>query len=294
MKSFRLVSTFSLVVILSTILFFGCREDSSYLQQPEKKLVTIVINNYQIPVFPTAEDQFNYTRSWFKDFNEKKAALEGVIQLYPKARLQCGMASLDLAYSLMGNDHRLARKEEYQKAIAKYREILSNFGDIPEIIAKSYWYMGWIYCDLLQDPTRGIQQYQVIISDYPDIEMSLASPIPWVSIVYPPEQTSGKPFYKKLHISWANLAAIEIIRHTEEDTKALEAFQVLWEKSTFHDTVGIGLKLILQRKSLFERIKPLASEYLDNIATNPYLQKDIAMALKKNRTRSTPQKGGAE
>ncbi len=294
MNIFRLFFTLSLVVIVSAALIFGCRENSSYREQPEKKLVSVVINGYAIPVFPTAEEQFNYTRSWFKDFDEKKASLQGVIQLYPKARLQCGLASLDLAYSLMGNDHRLASKEEYLKAIAQYKELLSSFSDIPEIIAKSYWYTGWIYCDLLKDTTSGIREYQTIISQFPDVAMNLASPVPWVSIVYPFEHTSGRSLDNKPHISWSNLAALEIIRQTEEDSSAWEALQVLWKKNPSHNITGIGLKLLLQRKSLFEKIQPLANEYLRNAATNPYLHKDIETALTQISTGSTHQKGGAE
>ncbi len=283
-----------LLMTVTTVLFFGCRQDTSLLDQPEEKLSTVAIDGYHIPVFPTPDEQFNYTRSWFKDFKEKRAALKGVLQLYPKARLQCGMAALDLAYSLLGSDYRMATEKQYHQAIAQYREILTSFSDVPDVIAKSHWYMGWIFCDLLKNRDQGIGHYQIILSHYPDIEMRLASPVPWVSIVYPVEQTSKQPLYTKPHIPWSSLAAIEIIRHVEDDKAAREALRSLWKKNKHHTTAGIGLKLVLHRENLYTTTLPLAQEYIRNQTANPYLQRDIEAVLKMGRPDSTNQKSGAE
>ncbi len=291
MNIYRIIP--SLLVAGYYIILLGCSQETSLFAHPEEKLSTVAIDEFDIPVFPTPEEQFNYTRSWFKDFKEKRASLQGVLQLHPKARLQCGMAALDLAYSLLGNDYRLATDRQYHQAIAQFREILTSFSDINDIIAKSHWYIGWIYCDLLHDTKKGLKHYRIILTRFPDVEMHLASPVPWVSIVSPVDQEDNPPLYSKPSVPWANLAAVEIIRYTRDDATALNALMFLWKKSNYHTTTGIGLRLILERDSLKKETFPIAQKYIHNIASNPYLQRDIETALNQPVTieADKPQRG---
>ncbi len=282
--------TFYIFLILFPLLN-SCQEVSTPIEKPDETLTYSTIDDHNIPLFPSAKEQFNYTRSYFQNVHEKRASLKAVCQIYPNARLQCGMASLDLAYSHLGSDHRLAYVKSIEEAIGQYEKIISEFDDVPEVKVKAYWYMGWMYNTLLHNVERGIDLLQTIITNYPGVNMSLASPVPWVSIVYPQEHTSTQPLYSGPQIPWSHLAAIEIIRHSHSDAIALEAFNILMDKNTFHETAGIGLKLLVEREKLSQKLYPILTGYLKTPISNVALRQDLEIAFQKIDTTLIP-KGG--
>ena len=136
------------------VLLLGCNErppDSSVAREDPK---FIEINDFQVPVFFTPAEQINYTRSWFARIQEKRAAHEAFIVLYPKEKRYCGLASLDLAYLQLGGDYRFALESSSFAAIKNYKAILEGYSEFADIVVKAHWYIGWIYSDLLNDKAK--------------------------------------------------------------------------------------------------------------------------------------------
>ncbi|MEE4240577.1 MAG: tetratricopeptide repeat protein [Desulfopila sp.] len=266
----------ALLLLLVTLLF-SCSEMPSEGSGVDEEPHLIEIDGLQLPVFGTAEEQLNYTRSWFAETDAKKAALQALLHLYPESRRYCALAELDLAYLELGDDYRFAPRRTAFAAIKAYRNVVQRYPDFPDISAKAYWYIAWIYSDLLNDRHRGIKYYQRVADTFPDEEVTLLPSAPWFSIIYPDRERSTLLSPQENY--WAALALVEIIRYTENDETAWNSFQQLWQNYRKTVSTGVGLRLILERQGAVGEVREMAHEFLQNDFSNVHLLGDIQLLL---------------
>jgi hypothetical protein len=276
----NLLPTVLAVVLL--LVLPGCKETSSPLTTNRKPLPVVLIDGFRVPVFPTVEEQFNYTRSWFESPEEKKASLIAIGRFFTQAREQQGEAALDLSFLELGQDYRLATAKECLEALSRYRKILQKFHDLPTVCAKAAWYMGWIYCDLLKENGNGLNMYQTVVTDYPEARLNLTSAVPWVTFISPSPDAAGKSQDNE-NPYWADLARIEIIRHEVDKEIVRKAFLGLWDSGRNNRGIGIAVKILLGRSDFFQETVPFAIQYLGH-ETNQALANDIRLALVAGNT----------
>lgn len=267
-----------LLAVIFCLMLQGCDDSPAPLFAPPKTLATIPIDGFQVPVFPTAAEQFNYSHSWFDSQEEKRASLLAVARLFPEAREQRAEAALGLAYLLLGQDYRLAGPELCRQAIRGYRRVIEEFADLPGICAKAYWYMGWIFCDLLKDKEQGLEMYRTVVGRYPEVRLNLAPSAPWTTIVAPEKPETSRP-REEPNQFWADIALLEIIRHSDEGALLRAAFAQLWSARRNDQIVGIALKLLLEKQAFAREAAPFARKYLQEKTANAALHGDIARAL---------------
>jgi tetratricopeptide (TPR) repeat protein len=262
-------------IFLLPILFASCSEGRKDAPSVTGEHSVIEINGKMVPVFLTAEEQLNYTRSWFADIGEKRAALDAFLTLYPEKKRFCGMAALDLAYLQLGGDYRFAPQHTAFEAIKAYKDILREYEEYPEIQVKSYWYIGWIYADLLQDPEKGIEYYRIVARDYPEDRIFLLSPAPWVSIIYPDDESLQTALNTPPEKNWAALALLEIIRNSENTEEAWAAFLRLWGEYRNNVATGFALRLILEKRHNVDEALIIAREFMEKNFSNVHILGDI-------------------
>jgi hypothetical protein len=215
-------------VVLLLLVIAGCDGRSSVDAAAVEEHAPIVIDGIAVPVFATAEEQLNYTRSWFAEKDRKRAALKAFIALYPRKRELCGLASLELAYMRLGDDYRFAHEDGYFDALASYNDILAEYVDFPGIMAKALWYTGWISTDLLYDRQAGLAAYRRLVREYPHEHVLLLPAAPWVSLIYPGDAQGDSATDIRPGSTWAALALMEIIKHADTSDVAWETFVRLW------------------------------------------------------------------
>jgi len=265
-----------LILLFLTALFLNaCSDESTSFSFPTSELQIISFQGFKIPQFPTAQGQLNFAKSGFANPEEKKAALEILFTLFPEAKLQCGNAALDLAYMNFGYDYRFADRSDYDNAIAAYHDVIKNFNTYPQILVKAYWYLGWIHCDLLDEKKLGIPYFWHIVQTYPDIEMGISSPVPWVSLVYPLTAMGDQPVKQSTNKQWASLALLEIIRHSSDRIEIYNAFDILWKDYRKTVSTGLAIKLLLCNKKYAQKALPYIEQYLALNIANRYLAREI-------------------
>lgn len=248
------------------------------------------LDGYQIPIFATADEQLGYARSTFTETEEKSAALKAVARLHPAAREQAAMAALELAFLALGDDYRLADKDQYRLAGCGYQAVLEHYADLPAIAAKALWYLGWIAGDLEGDRRRGIGWYQRLIALYPKEVLSTATPAPWLTI-RPAEPEARPPAaYPKTVLTWADIAHLEIIRHTADREQAWQSFAAI-EAGTDPVFIAGALKVLIERHGFDARSERLAREYVAKPGSDPVLRHDLLLALSAHRPQSEPPGG---
>lgn len=268
-----------LLVIIFVLLSSGCQELPPEHRDASENLGSVVIDQITIPVLPTSEEQFNYTRSWFAERRVKRAALKAYIQLHPEQKKYCGMAALDLAYLQLGDDYRFAHEKSYFAALESYNTVLAEYSDFPSIMAKALWYIGWISTDLLYDREKGLAAYRRVVEEFPHEHVFLLPPAPWVSIIYPPDQQGGRVVYAQPRNSWAALALVEMIKHTEDQEAAWNSFVKLWHEHRGDVATGFGLRLVLQRRYHVNETRAMAMEYMERDLSNIHILSDIREEL---------------
>ena len=271
----KLAVSIILSLFLCSILFSGCSDEPMSLSFPKSELPTISFQGFEIPRFPTAQGQLNYAKSGFPSPKEKIAALKILFKIFPEAKLQCGNAALYLAYMNLGYDYRFATRQNYINAIKAYNDILKNYNGYPQILVKANWYIGWIYCDLLKEKKAGIPNFWNIVNIWPDIQMGISSPVPWVSLVYPLSIKGDQPTKNTTNKQWASVALLEIIRHAPEETEAFKAFDILWNNYQNSVATGLAIKLLLYDKRYAQKAMPYIEKYLALNIANKYLVKEI-------------------
>jgi hypothetical protein len=269
----------SISILLLAVLLISCSEVPSENSEADEKQPFIDIDGRRVPTFITAEEQLNYTRSWFAETDDKKAALRALVRLYPEKRQYCALAELDLAYLELGTDYRFAPEHAAFAAIKAYKDVLRNYAEFPHIQAKAYWYIAWIYADLLHDMHKGLEYYHRLAQSFPDEQVALLPSAPWVSIIYPDEEAIGKALYSPPGNYWAALALVEIIRYNENDEVAWKSMQSLWQNYRETVSVGFGLRLILARRCQVDEALVLAREFLEKDFSNVYLLGDIQQLI---------------
>lgn len=263
------------VFFLAVLFVWGCGSEPSSHSLKETEQPVILFKGYTIPKFPRARDQLNYARSGFPDKEEKRAAFEFVIRHFPQDRLECGEAVLNLAFMNFGFDYRFALLRDYYAAIEEYKTIIKYYADQPPVMAKAYWYLGWIYCDLLNEGEKGLTYFRRIVHEYPDIQMGISPPVPWVSLVYPEEPGRDEPRSGKTITRWASLALLEIIRHSPDMEAAYDAFNILWQRYKKSVPTGLAIRLLLKKESTAEKVRPYIAQYLALNSANTYLADEL-------------------
>lgn len=266
------------VVVLVGLLFFsfsGCKNPGPEHQAKTKNKNVVIVNEIAVPVLHSSEEQFNYTRSWFADKQVKRAALKAYTQLYPDNKKYCGMAALDLAYLQLGDDYRFASDKAYFNALDSYNVILVDYAAYPEIMAKAFWYIGWISTDLLYDREKGLAAYWRVVEEYPQERVFLLPPAPWVSIIYPQQEPGENAELEPPGNSWAALALLEIIKHTEDRKVVWASFKRLWRDYRNDVATGFALRHMLRRRYHVNETKVMAEEFMEKNLTNLHILSDI-------------------
>lgn len=257
------------------LVMAGCDGRTSGDPPAVEEQATIVIDGIGVPVFSTAEEQLNYTRSWFAEKDGKRAALKALIALHPRKRELCGLASLELAYMRLGDDYRFAHENGAFDALASYDDILAEYADFPEIMAKALWYKGWISIDLLYDRQAGLAAYRRLVRQYPHQQILPLPAAPWVSLIYPGEAQGDGATDIRMENSWAALALVEIIKHTEKSDAAWETFVRLWREYRHDVATGFALRLVLRRRYHVKEALVMANRFMAESSSNDHLSGDI-------------------
>lgn len=273
------------LVLVSILFFSSCSQQASESKKTDTGgQQTVSWNGYTIEVFPTAEEQFRYARSWFSDPSEKQAALEMLIETFPKARSVRGQAELELAYLTLGADYRFADPAACTRAINRYKQIVTDYSALAPICAKAYWYMGWIYADLLKDSQRGIENFQIVVDRYSTVTLILEPPVPWVSLVLEDTNSQGTKWYSKPTYSWGSIALLEIIRNSREVKDKLQAFETLLTYYRTSLSTGYALCHLLNHKPVVTAAAKPARQYLQDLRPNHPLSENIREALQTIET----------
>lgn len=153
-----------------------------------------------------------------------------VIDQFPAAREVRALAEMELAYLTLGTDYRFAMPEQCRMAIEAYRQVVVNYTDLPAVCAKANWYIGWILADLLNERHEAATYFLAIIETYPDAKLSLAPPVPWVSLVLPRSEDQPQTVYDRPSHIWGSLALLELIRISDTEVDKWLAFTKLYTR----------------------------------------------------------------
>ncbi len=237
---------------------------------------SIVKEGFSIPVFDNPSDQLNYALTWFSDSIHKKAALEAIGELFPKARREIARAKLELAYLSLGYDYRFANASKCRQAISNYRKIIEEYKEFSFICVKAYWYIAWIYTDLLKEKEKGLSIYEILIKKFPEEKFSPGTELPRMNKVIPDIK---KDIFRKKY-SWASIALLEIVKNSDTTYKSLKAFNMLWKNYRKDIATGYALLEILKRCKPTKRLHKIAMDYININSINPALNQDILCILK--------------
>lgn len=239
---------------------------------------TLLVDGRQVPVFATPEEQLRYARSTFDETEEKSAALKAQKLIHPGAREHVALAALELAFLSLGDDYRLADRNMFILARNNYLGVLEAYPDLPAIAAKALWYLGWIACDLEGDRQQGIRWYQRLITLYPDEKLSLAPPVPWLTIRADPDRQQHAA-YPKAVLTWTDMANLEIVRHTVNREQAWQSFNAIRRPGGNEPFVAAALKVLVERHGFDEKSEGLVREYLQKPDASHALKNDLLLAL---------------
>jgi tetratricopeptide (TPR) repeat protein len=255
------------MLITGSILLIQCTQQS---EKTVKKTIatvsvkTVSYSGYTFELFTSPEQQLQYALTWFNDPNEKRAALELLIEHFPEAKTICAEADLELAYLILGVDYRFANSTACLHAIEKYQRIVSRYTDLPWICAKAHWYMGWIYADLLKQKRKAVKHYQTIVADYPDAVLSLKPPVPWVGLVLPQAIEKPMAVYEYPVYRWSSIALLEIIRDSRNEDEKWMAFEKLWSDDRASLAMGYAIReLLFDSPSIAQKVASRAEAYLN-------------------------------
>jgi hypothetical protein len=270
-----------ILVLLLTLS--GCQQrQTEWIDIQNSGPVSMSRDGYTILIYPTAEEQLRYAKGWFSDSQEKRFALQVLLEQYPESRFIQAQAELELAYLAFGRDYRLADPSACQQALGRYARVISMYENFPSICAKAYWYMGWILTDLLREKRSGIEKYWIVVDRYPDEIMRLEPAPLWVSVVLPKDRSKEPAVYEQPAYYWSSLALLEIIRTGESLEERRHAFQTLW----YHDSTSLAtgyalLELLRGTPALALEISGYAGSYLESGNPTRSLAEDIRNTLER-------------
>ena len=276
------------IPLLGVLLLTGCGMQPPDADKPADAPVAVSISGFAIPVFATADEQLSYAKSLSSNPQEKSAALNLVMGRFPNDRRQIGETRLELAYLYLGRDYRMAATPDCERALAAYEAIAREFSDLPAIQAKAYWYMAWIFTDLLEDRPSGLALYALLAEKHPEDSFSRISPVPWLKLVFPNPET--KPYTaddRRTH-SWAGLALLEIVRNAPDRHTQEQAFDKLWREHRHSLTTGYALKAVLESQPPDEKMASIAAEYIKGNTSNSALNSDLLASLNRRSAKEMP------
>jgi hypothetical protein len=261
------------------LLFWGCAPDTPPGAGPAAEPTLVTSKGFTIPLFATATEQLSYAKSLVANPLEKSAALNLVIERFPQDRRYRGETRLELAYLHLGRDFRLADQQTCLRALSAYEEIAHEFAELPAIRAKAYWYMAWIYTDLLKDKRKGMALYALLAEKHPEDSFSRIFPVPWLKLVFPDPKIKPYTADDRYSHSWAGLALLEIVRNADNPETQKKAFQKLWLDHRDSLTTGYALKEILRSGHPMDDMAALIGEYVRGNTINTALNKDLLAGL---------------
>lgn len=267
-----------------TILLSGCDSpqdhslfDKTAADYPASQFLR---DGYSVPQLKSSKEQLNFARSYFENIEHKIIALHAVSHFFPDALQEIALAELEIAYLLLGEDHRLSTEKDCDLALKHYDQILSSYNsDLPAIAAKALWYKGWILSDLKQKPENGIRYFREIVEKYSDIRIELHSPPPWISIFTDNEERRHRPFIPKSSLSWSGMAHLEIIRHTNDREEALVSLSALSNSGMDQYLFVPSVKLYVYRYGLDTAIEQNIRAFLIAGSGTPHQRKDLQSLL---------------
>lgn len=280
------------VLIAGSALLIQCTERPAapvIVTTASERMETITRNGYAIELFAAPEQQLQYTRTLFADLNQKRTALEVLMERFPEARTVCAEAELELAYLALGDDYRFSDSAACRRAIEKYQQIASHYADLPPVCAKAHWYMGWIYADLLKQKRKAILHYQLMVKHYPEATLSLKPPVPWAGWVLP--QASEKPMavYEYPNYKWSSLALLEIIRNSESEDEKWISFEKLWSSDRTSLAMQFAFRALVEDSpALAKKVAARARIYLEAQLFSQPIAEDIRVALESLQSKGNP------
>lgn len=280
-RAVKLLSHF-FVSHLLIVMLLGCNSSSPLGDEPADQLSSIEIDGYSIPHLTSPQEQLAYANSSLGDGKKRTAALQAVEIFYPADKRHCGLAAIELAYSLLGEDYRLAGQEQYKLTHKQYLLIVEMFSDIDDVSSKALWYLGWISTELLQDKEAGLKFYQAITAITPSPRLTFADPAPWLSILPGKSSNTHEQFLTKSHITWADLAHLEIIRNAANMSLTTTSLTNLYEKYPTGLITGLGIKIKLTHQGIDTETETIAAKYLSHGPPHNRVKQDI-LALQHNQ-----------
>jgi len=280
-RSFSAWKALMPVLITLTMAFIQCNEPPhESFQKQRMEPETITYNGYSILFYSTPEEQLRYAQEWSSDSQERRAALEVLIQRFPESKSVRAEAELELAYLALGTDHRFADEAACKQALEKYRQIIARYSNLAAVCAKAHWYMGWIHSDLLGQKRIAIEHYQTIAQRYDEARLNLEPPVPWVSLVLPQTKNETPAVYERPTYRWGSIALLEIIRNSTHEEEKWQAFQTLWLDYNDSLATGYALRALLHGPpSLSEKVAGYAQTHLQAKLLSRPLAEDIQTAL---------------
>lgn len=289
-----------LFLLIISFFFKACGYESQVpariSEQPETVVMTKVMTKvitrfegYDIPQFQTAKAHLDYAGSLVSDSRHKAAVLKFLLSRFPESRKETGRAAMELAYLGLGDDYRLAGRKECENALAAYEKIMTLYSDFPEICAKTCWYMGWIYTDLLNDRKRGIRMYLKVRELYPKQSIKAVSPVPWLPLVSGDEGRKNPVVNRKKPFTWDSLALLEIVKNSRKTDQRFSALALLRKDYPESLPTGFALLSLLadmpvnQNLSVNQNLKDAALAYIKVNKANLRLNNDIASILSNAR-----------
>ena len=283
------LSMVGLVVAMVFLLPLTIGASTSATEPREGKVArTLLVDGRQVPVFPTPEEQLRYARSTFDETEEKAAALKAVELVFPEAREQTATAALELAYLALGEDYRLADRNQRLLAKNSYLAVLDRYPELPVVAAKALWYLGWLACDLEGDTRQGVAWYRRLIDLYPEERLSSAAPVPWLTI-RPADPYNQYAAYPKAVLTWRHIAHLEIVRHAANREEAWQSFSAIRQAGAGEFLTGIALKVLVEAHGFDAQSEQLAREYLQRSDFDAGLKNDLLLALSAQRRQASPE-----
>ena len=282
-----------LLRLLCLVFVLFCLPAPEFAAASEDTPRTLMVDGRQVPIFATAEEQLSFARSTFDEAEEKAAALKALERIHPSAREQAAMAALELAFLALGDDYRLADRNQYLLARNSYLGVLEKYPDLPAIAAKALWYLGWISSDLATDGQQGVSWYQRLITLYPNEKLSIVGPVPWLTIRAADPDLKQHASYPKTVLTWADIAHLEIIRHAVSREQAWQSFAAIQKAGADEVFAAAALKVLIEHHGFDDKSERLVREYLAKPDADGILKNDLLLALSDYRRQAdTP--GGTQ
>jgi len=237
------------------------------------------IDQRAIPELPTAAEQLAYALSRFTDLTEQRAALKAVATLHPKDRRATGLAALELAYLELGEDYRLAGPEHIERARQYYQRILSAYPELAEVAARAHWYLGWIATELETDAAPGLVHYQELINRFPEEKLSLPEPAPWLTIDLIDDNDLQRSTPPQLPVTWADLARLEIVRHSTDRQRSWQHLLTLTEPGSMPQILTRALTVMVEQHGISCEIDKRILSALERMDLDELQRSDLQALL---------------